>query len=138
MSMSPSPPWLRKRDELLEIRLQGLHVDVRRLLVRQHQHHFGEARVLAQEGEQQEEDQLAQARLDLPHHPQVEEVDRAVPPEQVSGVRIGVEEAVQQDLAVVLGGAAGRHRCAPRTGRVADGDALDLPITRSRRVVSSG
>ena len=124
-----------------EIRLQGLHVDVGRLLVREHQHHLGkEVRVLAQEREQQEEDELAQARLDLADHAQVEEVDLPVPPEQVSGMRIGVEEAVQQDLAVVrLEELPGGIGALLALGRVADrGRPGSLPSPGADGVVSSG
>ena len=39
--------------------------------------------------------------IDLAHHAAVEEVDGAVRPEEVAGVRVGVEEPVDEHLPVV-------------------------------------
>ena len=57
--------------------------------------------VLLPEREQQQEQQLAHSGVDLADHAEVEEVDPLVPPEQVPRVRVGVEEALGEDLAVV-------------------------------------
>src|SRR6266566_1637231 len=59
-----------------------------------------EGHVLLPEGEQEQQDALADVGRDLADHAEVEEVDRPVRPEQVPRVRVGVEEAVGEDLAV--------------------------------------
>src|ERR1700694_742079 len=60
-----------------------------------------EAAVLLPEGEEDEQKELARLGIDLSDHPEVQEVDLVVPPHQVPGVGIGVEEAVNENLAVV-------------------------------------
>ncbi len=66
------------------------------------EHGLGEeGDVFLPEREQQQQQRLPQPRIDFAHHPQVEEVDRVVPPHQVPGVRVGVEEPVGEDLLVV-------------------------------------
>ena len=112
-------------DLLLELR----QVDVGPLvLAGEHQRHVGEERdVLLPEGQQQQHQVLADLRPDLADHPEVQEVDAVVPPHQVARMRIGVEEAVHHDLAVVRLEHLPR-RLLPRRplGRVADGASLDL------------
>ena len=59
-----------------------------------------ERRVLLPEREQHEHQVLAELWPDLADHAEVEEVDRVLPPHEVAGVRVGVEEAVGEDLLV--------------------------------------
>ena len=66
--------------------------------------------------------------VDLADHPEVEEVDPVVPPLHVARVRVGVEEAHGQDLAVVAtrGAAAPPPLRAAPSGASRIGHALDL------------
>src|SRR5438067_1158576 len=86
-----------------EVALEPADVEIgrRRLAGEQHDDLRQETCVLAPEREQQEEDELAHVRVDIADHAEVEEVDPVLPPEQVAGVRVRVEEAVLQYLAVV-------------------------------------
>ena len=94
---------------------------------REREHDLSDERVVAlpERGDEQHH-LLAQPRVELADHAAVQEVDVPVGPEQVARVRVGVEKAVDQDLAVVrldqlpCGGAAlGNVR------RFADVDAVD-------------
>jgi hypothetical protein len=89
-------------DERGEITFEGFEVEIgATLLARHHQHCFGEElRVVAGEGKQEQDQHFSQLRPELPHHPQIEEVDLLAGPDQIAWVRIGVEEPVDQDLAV--------------------------------------
>ena len=107
----------------------GGEVDVGSLIVAgDHQHDVRqEGHVLLPEGHQHQHQELAELLTELTHHPEVEEVDRVPPPQQVARVGIGVEEPVGQDLAVVrLQELARGLPSGGPLGRLADGDALDL------------
>src|SRR5581483_1233384 len=90
-------------DQRLQLRLERRRIELRaRALTREREHDVGEeGRVLLPEGEQQEQERLAQGTVDLAGHAEIEQVDRAVPPQEVPGMRVGVEEAVGEDLLVV-------------------------------------
>ena len=115
------PEALEKRGEL---ELEPGQVDVRHIILAEHEHRLGEkARVLAPEGEHEHEHELSHLWRELADHAEVKEIDLVVPPAQVPGMRVGVKEPVTQDLAVIrleelasrlarlgaLGGFAQRH-----------------------------
>ena len=94
----------------------------------EHQHRLREEPgVVPCECEQEQDQQLAQLRTELADHAEVEQVDPLVPPHQVPRVRVGVEEAVGQDLPVVRLEQLARRLLARHSCRcLADGDALNL------------
>ena len=83
--------------------LERLEVEVvGQLLVGELEHDLGEELVvLLPERHHEQQHELADARVDLADHAAVEEVDGAVRPEEVAGVRVGVEEPVDEHLPVV-------------------------------------
>src|ERR671934_148918 len=86
-----------------DLELSHLVEDPLRVGLRAHarEQDLGQERdVLLPEGEQEQQHALADVGCHLADHPEVEEEDRPVRPEHVPRVRIGVEEAVGQDLAV--------------------------------------
>src|SRR5437764_26616 len=89
-------------DEIGEVALERIEVKVHsRLVAGEHEYRFGEERrIVAREREQQEDQQLTQLRPELTDHAEIEEVDLLSRPEQVAGVRVGVEEAFNKNLAV--------------------------------------
>ena len=117
-----------RAEQVAELALERLRVVGCRRRAAEHQHHVGEERdVLLPEREQEQHDQLAHLRRHLADHAEVEEVDALLPPEQVPRVRVGVEEAVREDLVVVrLDQLAGGLLALAAGRRLAQRHALDV------------
>ena len=76
--------------------------------------------------------------VDLADHAAVEEVDGAVRPEQVAGVRVGVEEAVDEHLPVVrLDQLAGGVVCARARRASSRSGTPSTKLSTSRRLLDS-
>src|SRR5207237_555359 len=94
----PQTHLLRFVDEPLRLRelaRQRIEVELRARLVDVEckQDVDDEGGVCTTEGEYQKQDQVAYICIHLADHPEVEEVDLVLPPQQVPGMRVGVEEA---------------------------------------------
>src|ERR671934_29793 len=90
-----------QRQQLPDLVAERVEIELLGQLRGEHEQDLGQERdVFLPEGEQEQQHALADVGYHLADHPEVEEVDRPVRPEHVPRVRIGVEEAVGQDLAV--------------------------------------
>src|ERR671937_829745 len=90
-----------QRQQLPDLVAKRVEIELLGQLRGEHEQDLGQERdVFLPEGEQEQQHALSDVVRYLPDHPEVEEVDRPVRPEHVPRVRVGVEEAVGQDLAV--------------------------------------
>ena len=91
------------RHQLADVLLERRQIEVAPVdRAGEHQRHVGkEPDVLLPERHQDQHQVLAEVRPHFAHHPEVQEIDGVLPPHQVPGVRVRMEEPVDEDLLVV-------------------------------------
>ena len=118
-----------RRQEAGQLAGEGVLIEVRRRRSGgQAEHRPGEeGGVFPPECQQQQQQRFPHPGVDFADHPEVEQVDRVVPPHQVPRMGVGVEEPSRQDLLVIgLDQLAGGLAARLAVGRLQQRYPLDL------------